>query len=287
MSSFEPLTEALLDLARALDPQQIPLTIGGGFGLYLKQDQLRRTGERTLLAELPAPRATNDIDLFLRVDVLASLEAMQFIAKTLGELEFKPAEEGRYFQWTRSLGEANEVRLDLLVGPLGEFRDQLKTDKPPRVRPRGKLLLHAHTTEEAIAIDTRSKPLGLKGRCTDGSEFATTVYLPQGFTYLLMKLFAFDDRKNDDKKDVGRHHAMDLYRIVAMMTEAEYDEALQLSREYSGDPRTERARRIISENFGSNTDLGMLRFREHQLFSNALQADDFAKTLADIFAAEK
>lgn len=287
MSSFDPLTGTLLDLARALAPQKVPLTIGGGFGLYLKQDHLQRTSERTLLTELPAPRATNDIDLFLRVDVLARLDAMQFIAKCLEELRFEPAEEGRYFQWTRSLGEENEVRLDLLVGPLGEFRDQLKTDKPPSVRPKGPLLLHAHTTEEAIEIDTRSTPLELKGHCTDGSEYATTVYLPQAFTYLLMKLFAFDDRKNDDKKDVGRHHAMDLYRIVAMMTEAEYEEALRLSREYTADPRMDRARHIISENFVSKTGLGILRLREHQLFSNTLQVDEFAKTLAEIFAAKE
>ena len=127
----------------------------------------------------------------------------------------------------------------------------------------------------------------MEGRCTDGGEYATTVYLPQGFTYLLMKLFAFDDRKHDDKKDVGRHHAMDLYRIVAMMTEAEYQEALRLSGEYAADPRTERARGIISENFGSNTGLGMLRFREHQLYSNDLQSEEFRKTLAEVFAVKK
>ena len=77
MNTFAPLTTTLLDLAYALRKTSIPLTIGGGFGLHLKQEHLRQSGERTLLDRLPESRATNDIDLFLRVDVLASLATMQ------------------------------------------------------------------------------------------------------------------------------------------------------------------------------------------------------------------
>ncbi|MEZ5951963.1 MAG: hypothetical protein R3C12_22805 [Planctomycetaceae bacterium] len=53
---------------------EIPLIIGGGFGLYLRQEQLRQSGERTLLQQLPEPRATNDIDLFVRMEILVSAE---------------------------------------------------------------------------------------------------------------------------------------------------------------------------------------------------------------------
>jgi hypothetical protein len=34
----DPLLNSLLDLLRELDSQGIPLTVGGGFGLYLKRD---------------------------------------------------------------------------------------------------------------------------------------------------------------------------------------------------------------------------------------------------------
>lgn len=37
MNGFDALTSTLLDLAQALETSKIPLTIGGGFGLFLKQ----------------------------------------------------------------------------------------------------------------------------------------------------------------------------------------------------------------------------------------------------------
>ena len=43
----------------------------------------------------------------------------------------------------------------------------------------------------------------------------------------MMKLFAFRDRKEDRDKNLGRHHALDLYAIVAMQVESEYQESLR------------------------------------------------------------
>lgn len=44
--------------------------IGGGFGIYLKTDHVQRLGIRTLLSEWPEPRSTNDLDLYLRPELL-------------------------------------------------------------------------------------------------------------------------------------------------------------------------------------------------------------------------
>ena len=44
-----------------------------GLNVYLKRLHLERTGERTLFSILPAIRSTNDIDLFLRAEVLSDL----------------------------------------------------------------------------------------------------------------------------------------------------------------------------------------------------------------------
>jgi hypothetical protein len=59
----DPLLASLLDLLYELEGRGIPLMIGGGFGLFLKRRHLAATGERTLLGQLPQPRATNDLDL--------------------------------------------------------------------------------------------------------------------------------------------------------------------------------------------------------------------------------
>jgi hypothetical protein len=287
MNAFAPLTTTLLDLAYALREARIPLTIGGGFGLYLKQENLRQSGERTLLDRLPESRATNDIDLFLRVDVLSSLATMQQVARSLDSLGFRAVETAKYFQWRRTLvigGIEQEVKVDLLVGPLDKHRARLKTDKLPRVRPKGELQLHAYHTEEAIAIDQEAKAMPVRGPRADGGDYATEVFIPHAFTYLMMKLHAFDDRKGDERKDVGRHHAMDLYRVVAMMTEPEYQRTLELGREHAEDPRVERSRRIVSTDFNTLTSLGVLRLREHPLCREDLQIAEFISVLGEVFA---
>ena len=70
---MEPLHKSLLDLLRELERCGVPLTVGGGYGLYLKRMHLARTGEQSLFTELPEVRSTNDIDMFLRAEVLADL----------------------------------------------------------------------------------------------------------------------------------------------------------------------------------------------------------------------
>ena len=77
---MDPLLASLFDLLRELDLQGIPLTVGGGFGLYLKRAYLAHLGARTLFAELPDVRSTNDIDMFLRADVLADLTRTSEVA---------------------------------------------------------------------------------------------------------------------------------------------------------------------------------------------------------------
>ena len=56
----------------------VPLTIGGGFGLYLNRMRLDETHDRTLFSQLPMPRATNDLDLFIRADVLCDFGSIRF-----------------------------------------------------------------------------------------------------------------------------------------------------------------------------------------------------------------
>ena len=74
MAWMDLLTANLLDLLFELHKHPVPLTIGGGFGLYLKRMRLDETRERTLFAQLPMPRATNDLDLFAIAAMLVESE---------------------------------------------------------------------------------------------------------------------------------------------------------------------------------------------------------------------
>lgn len=62
MDSLDVLQASILDLDYQLRNEDVPLTIGGGFGLYLRQGHLNQLTERTLFDRLPHQRSTNDID---------------------------------------------------------------------------------------------------------------------------------------------------------------------------------------------------------------------------------
>lgn len=112
---MDPLLTSLLDLIHALRNDGIPLTVGGGFGLYLKRRHLDRTGERTLL------------DLFIR----AETDERPGQDPAGGGRE--PVAGAEYAQWRRPVpvgGKTRNVKLDLLVGPIGSHQSSPKVSGP-------------------------------------------------------------------------------------------------------------------------------------------------------------
>ncbi|HZT83148.1 MAG TPA: hypothetical protein VFA26_23165 [Gemmataceae bacterium] len=287
MSQPDTLTSNLLDLLHELHPLSIPLTLGGGFGLYFKRRWVQESGARTLLRVLPAIRPTIDLDIFLRAEVLADRARAAAIAAALRRLGYEAVEDARYMQFVQRAAGGGPVtaKVDLLVGPLGEQKRRMEVNRP-RVRPRGPSIgLHAHLTEEALSLEEDPIAHEIAGRLSSGEAWAGTLHLPQAFPYLLMKLCAFADRKEDARKDLGRHHAMDLYTIVALTTELEYEAALARSARYADNPHRRRACEIVAGDFSGPESLGVLRLREHALFTDDMQIDPFLSVLAEIFPA--
>ena len=66
-----PLEATLLDLLYELQGSDVPVVLGGGYGLFLRQRQLDASGERLLLNAIVPVRATNDLDVFPRTEMLA------------------------------------------------------------------------------------------------------------------------------------------------------------------------------------------------------------------------
>ncbi|RUL81900.1 hypothetical protein [Tautonia sociabilis] len=282
---MDPLASSLLDLVYELRDAAVPLTVGGGYGLYLKRRHIEQLGLRTLLDRLPETRSTNDLDLFLRAEVLADVGRTEQLAAAIARLGYEPVPEARYLQWRRQveIGPVmQEVKIDLLVGPLGQYREALRV-KSPRARPKGDVKLHAHCVEEAIGLERRPIGIRLEGCRIGGEAYSGEVFVPQAFPYLMMKLCAFRDRKDDPRKDAGRHHALDLYNIVGMMTEEEYEAALDLGRRHREDPRIADVRGVVGEHFSDPTALGILRLREHPLWRPEFQLDEFVAVLSEVF----
>jgi hypothetical protein len=263
---MQPLIATVLDLDAALGGNA-GLLLGGGLGLYLKQERLRATGARTLLAmdRLPPARTTQDVDLFLRAEVIASKDEVSRYRAALDGLGFNVVPEARWLKFSRRVSDT-EVLLDVMVGPLGEHADAVRL-KGSRARPRdlgGKSGLHAFATREALGIESDPIRLPLSGRRSDGSEAVCDVLIPRAFPYALMKLGALRDRVGDPNKQEGRHHAMDLYRIIGMLTEEEIEVSATLAREYADHPEIAKAKRTIDSLLTPANGLGRLRLMEYQ-----------------------
>jgi hypothetical protein len=284
------LKTSLLDLLHELREDNIPLILGGGYGLYLKQVHLQDTLDaRTLIGgELwPAPRATEDLDILLRTEIVLDAGRMGPIRAAMDRLNYKAIPGAEYMQFAKQLGDGRFVKIDLLTGPLGSFADdpRVRIDDR-RVRPRQSVKLHAHRTDEALDFQTNTMDIPIEGSLSSGEPFQAVINVASAFTLLLMKLHAFRDRCQDAEKDLGRHHALDIYRIVAMMTEEEFEQTRQQVAAQRDHPVLVESARIVGEYFESVESLGSLRLREHTLWNNSMALDNFLSAVHDLFLTQ-
>ncbi len=287
MTDGQPILKtSLLDLLHELREQQMPLILGGGYGLYLKQVHLQETlSSATLISgELwPAPRATEDLDILLKTEIVADANRMRTIRGALDKLQYVVIDTAKYMQFVKPMGGGMFVKVDLLTGPLGSFTDdpRVKVDDR-RVRPRESVHLHAHRTDEALGFQESTLAIPVAGTLSNGQAYESVVHVPQAFTLLMMKLYAFRDRCMDAEKDMARHHALDLYRIVAIMTEDEFQQTGRQVAQHDGEAVIVEAKRIVGEYFASRESLGSLRLREHRLWREGMAITEFLSAINDL-----
>jgi hypothetical protein len=284
------LQTALLDLLYEIRDTGEKLIVGGGYGIYLKMAHLRRTDERTLLKNWPEPRSTNDLDLFLRPELLVESNKLKPLAQALKRLEYTVVPSAKHYQFSR-LGpkgtEAGSLKIDLLTGPRNRFEGTTVKADSRRAKPKPSVGIHAHPVDEALSLDERLCPTILAGNLSSGDPWETEVLLPHSFTFALMKLFAFRDRLEDKDKDFGRYHALDLYTILAMTTEQDWKFALKLRDHHSEDPVVMEAGRLVEEYFSGLEQPGMIRLRESPYFRPELQLKEFMSVLNELFLLRK
>ena len=246
--------------------------------MYLKQRLIVHSGLRTLFSPdlLPANRTTSDIDLFLRAEVVVSAMRMKLVRDAVDGLGFAAVPGSEYLQFAKSVEPAGSIKIDLMVGPLGDLFDPKSVKRDDRrVRARAFGGLHAHPLDDAVAVEEHTFPVPL-------GDAGVLVSVPQPFTYLLMKLLAFRDRCYDPRKDMARHHAMDVYRIIAMITPEEDSVVRALAATHLDHPKVVEARRVVGEHFAAPDSLGILRLREHQLFFGRMDLNRFREELSAI-----
>lgn len=273
----DPLRAALIDLVRAASSRDLSLFLGGGYGLYLKQVYLASTQTRTFLPVYawPKARGTADLDIFLPTEIVVDLQYMVQFREILTELNYEPVAKFMHFEKEVPQG---SVRVELLTGPIdSQFHDKVHF-KLPRVRPKGQVELHAYLHEEALAIEIEPFTVALG----DG----VTVRIPNAFSFLLMKLHACRDRLEDEDKQLGRHHALDVYRIIAMLSETEVDLVRRLRSQYRSHKVVMSASEICSQFFRDATSRGTVRLREHALASADLKIEQALELLCDVLQVD-
>jgi hypothetical protein len=98
---FAPLGAHLLDLVAALEGEDIPLILVGGFGLFLRQEVVLASGEPRLYADAPSPRATEDFDIVLKLNLLADVARMQRLRDALEGLDYKVVASAQEYQFVK------------------------------------------------------------------------------------------------------------------------------------------------------------------------------------------
>ena len=290
MITMPDLQTALLDLLHEVKGTDIKLIIGGGFGIYLKTNHVRRMGVRTLLSEWPEPRSTNDLDLFLRPELLIQSAKLKPLAKAIVRLGYQVVPGAEKYQFVRPGPggvETGSIKIDILTGPQSRFQGtRVKTDDR-RARPNPSVGIHAHPVDEAPTLEEGLLSEPLTGKLSSGEPWQAEVFLPHPYTFMMMKLFAFRDRLDDADKEFGRYHAMDLYTIVATTMETEWNQALEFRNRQRGDSYIVGAGRLVDEHFSALDRMGMIRLRESRYYRPGLQLDEFMSALQELFPASK
>jgi hypothetical protein len=265
------LRDELERLARDLEPRAVPLIIGGGYGLLLSQEHVQQSGVPTV-REIPEARSTNDLDLFLSVEIVTDADKMGALRDVLHASGYTASPGAEHYQFRRDVlhrGAQRNIKVDLLAPPPRdlELLEKVRVDAR-RLRNRMVRGIHAHTTPEAFSISEEVMALKL------GEAPAVHVQIPHPYSFLLLKLFAFRDRRNDPAKELRYYHAFDLYRIVAMMTEEGYGTAEALRDRFAGDEVVVEAQRIVAELFVDLNSKGALAVLDHSRMVGATITDE-------------
>jgi len=283
MEWHDRLTPTLLDFLFELEKKGLttPLTIAGGFGLFLKRRYLNERMERTLFDNINGQRTTEDIDIFIPIDILCNRQESQVIVDTL-QRNYEVIDTFKFTQWKKII-EFEEytgyVKLDFLTGNVDACKVYVHI-KGQRARNRRVGGFHARITPEALCIDENAQTIPLLGRQSNGEECKAVVRIPHPFTYLMMKLFAFRDRQDDINK--GQYHAFDIFSIIGTLTEWELKEAVELGKKHVHVPVFQEAKQIVESLFTGTRSSGMIAIKAHPDFK-AEYYDDFWETLTEIF----
>jgi hypothetical protein len=284
MNTLSDLRTSLLDLLWEFRETELKLIIGGGYGIYLKTEYVRKLGSRTLLVEWPESRSTSDLDLFLRPEFLIHPEKLKPLSAAISKLGYQVVQGAEKYQFVKPGPKGvGSIKIDVLTGPRSRFDGTSVKADERRARPKPSVGLHAHPVDEVPTLEENLLSVAIGGTLSTGNAWECDVFLPHPYSFLMMKLFAFKDRLHDESKEYGRYHALDLYTILATTTEGEWNAFAGFRDRWHDEPYVKQAAAIIAEHFSALKGMGMVRLRESRYYRPELQLDDFMSILQEAF----
>lgn len=279
--------ETLTKLATKFDDQDLTLIVGGGYGLQLRTRWVRENNLSTRFERIPRARTSNDIDVFLHIEILTSAEKNETIRTIMDQMNYVPRPEARNFQFVHQ----DEVEEDLgrrskidLLAENPEKYDDVKID-PPKVRSKDASdTIHGRFVEEAINIDEGSSRIPISYE-----DMESIIHLPHPIHYGILKLFATRDHLEnpDSDAEVQQYHAFDLFMILGLMTEEDWNSKSDLLATLDGTKQLDETRTIIENYFSSESNRGTFALKE---FVNEYRPDipedyidDFLDDLKEIY----
>lgn len=211
--------------------------LAGGYALFLKQKWLLSPAGSTTPTLVSVfdwneqtPRVTKDLDFIVAVDLIASHENQDRMQSALDKHGFTVVPENARWQFEKPLDAQRSVVVDFHAPSPVERRMDVRVESR-RVKPNPSLgQTGIHGRENAETIGCEFHPFSF---VLDGVEIA----LLNPVTTAFMKLGAMRDRRlaaQDDRKSApdrtaeeeqARKHALDLFRLTAMITRKERDQA--------------------------------------------------------------
>ena len=291
MKDQDPLLYSLIELVQELDVDNIPVILGGGMSLYLRLKFIMPKVHRYPFDV--QIRSTNDLDLFLTSRLIADFKKVEELKQVLARLGYQALAEAKNFQFAKTIllfGQRRTVKIDLLTAP-PEEKDKSKVEiKKPRIKPKGIEGIHAYLTQEALGLEIGKQPVDTEKLSKSLRLKHQVLFIPSAYNYLILKLHAFEDRKNreDNMSDFGRHHAFDIFATVTRMGEDDWKIAREHLALHENEEYLKRAVIIRNENFSQLTDLGFLRLQENASYQSHQKEykpylQDVIKDLRDLF----
>jgi hypothetical protein len=228
--------QQLLELTQGFNKIGLKPVICGGLGLYLLFRDRPKDPEDI--------RTTTDIDLMIPSSQACNEVERNAIAELITEeLQYVVREDGRHFRFIRE----QTHQLDILTPP---------TDGVVTEGGRVKLVrtkLHGRLTPEACFIGEDLRKVELAGPTFNPPQPSAVVNVPSPTNMLILKLFAFDDRDSDARRDDARAqaHAYDIYLIAWLSLPQDYREGREFLRRHETSDVVQRARTIVTTKFGA------------------------------------